>query len=188
MEKKPFTAKQAQFIKEYPIDFNGTQAAIRAGYAEKGANVTASKLLTNPNIAAAIQEQCATKAKDADISLERILKEYKSIAYFDIAKLYNEDGDLKKIHEIDEETRRAISSIESDDLFAGAGDSRKHVGYTRKVKACSKRDALADLMRHVGGFEKDNAQQNAGESKPIVVADIKDLPLEQKMKILQSML
>ena len=32
------TEKQKAFVKEYVIDFNGTQAAIRAGYSAKTAN------------------------------------------------------------------------------------------------------------------------------------------------------
>jgi len=38
------------FAREYVIDFNGTQAAIRAGYAVKGAAVQASRLLTNAKV------------------------------------------------------------------------------------------------------------------------------------------
>lgn len=40
------TPKQEMFCTEYIIDFNGTQAAIRAGYSKKTANEQASRLLT----------------------------------------------------------------------------------------------------------------------------------------------
>ena len=39
------TAKQIRFVDEYLVDFNGTQAAIRAGYSEKTAAATATGLL-----------------------------------------------------------------------------------------------------------------------------------------------
>ncbi|MCI5929036.1 MAG: terminase small subunit [Pseudoflavonifractor capillosus] len=39
------TAKQAAFVREYLIDLNATQAAIRAGYSAKTANVIACELL-----------------------------------------------------------------------------------------------------------------------------------------------
>lgn len=44
MAKTP-PQKQQRFFAEYAIDQNGTQAAIRAGYAPKSAAVTASRLL-----------------------------------------------------------------------------------------------------------------------------------------------
>ena len=43
-------AKQKRFCEEYIIDLNATQAYIRAGYSKNGSAVSASKLLTNPNI------------------------------------------------------------------------------------------------------------------------------------------
>jgi len=49
-------AKRAKFVYEYLIDYNGTQAAIRAGYAKKSAKVTASRLLTNDNVKRAIDD------------------------------------------------------------------------------------------------------------------------------------
>jgi len=42
--------KQKRFCEEYTVDFNGLQAAIRAGYSEKTANQQASRLLTKVNI------------------------------------------------------------------------------------------------------------------------------------------
>ncbi len=43
-----------RFVREYLVDGNGTQAAIRAGYAESGSRVTACRLLTHANIRAEI--------------------------------------------------------------------------------------------------------------------------------------
>lgn len=44
------TTRQELFCQEYIIDYNGTQAAIRAGYSEKTADVQASKLLRNVKV------------------------------------------------------------------------------------------------------------------------------------------
>ncbi|MBK9446194.1 MAG: terminase small subunit [Betaproteobacteria bacterium] len=46
--------KQRQFIAEYLIDFNATQAAIRAGYSKKTAGSQGFDLLKKPEIAAAV--------------------------------------------------------------------------------------------------------------------------------------
>lgn len=49
------TPKRRKFVEEYLKDFNGTQAAIRAGYAENSARQTAYRLLTNDYILAEIE-------------------------------------------------------------------------------------------------------------------------------------
>jgi len=49
------TAKQERFCREYLIDLNATQAAIRAGYSEKTANEQGSRLLANVKISKFIE-------------------------------------------------------------------------------------------------------------------------------------
>lgn len=44
------TRKQEQFVREYLVDFNATQAAIRAGYAVRSAGSIGSELLKNPRV------------------------------------------------------------------------------------------------------------------------------------------
>jgi len=41
------TPKRQRFVDEYLIDMNGTKAAIRAGFAESGARIEATRLLAN---------------------------------------------------------------------------------------------------------------------------------------------
>jgi len=53
-DAKPISGRHKRFAEEYCVDQNGTQAAIRAGYSAGSARVTASRLLTNANIRAAI--------------------------------------------------------------------------------------------------------------------------------------
>lgn len=67
------TPKQARFIKEYMIDLNGAQAAIRAGYSKNGARVTASKLLSKANIARALEAEFAEVKKRIDVDVDYVL-------------------------------------------------------------------------------------------------------------------
>ena len=48
--------RQGLFVREYCRDLNGTQAAIRAGYAVDGAHAQASRLLRDVKVQAAISE------------------------------------------------------------------------------------------------------------------------------------
>lgn len=52
--KSDLTPKRAAFAREWIKDRNGTQAAIRAGYAESGASVEGARLLANASVRAEI--------------------------------------------------------------------------------------------------------------------------------------
>ncbi len=67
------TAKQERFVAEYLIDLNATQAAIRAGYAEKGAAVEGSRLLANPKVAAAVAAAQAARSERTEITQDYVL-------------------------------------------------------------------------------------------------------------------
>lgn len=49
--------RQKRFVDEYCIDLNATQAALRAGYSPHTARVQGSKLLTNLDIKAAVDQR-----------------------------------------------------------------------------------------------------------------------------------
>ena len=44
------TEKQQRFVEEYLVDLNATQAAIRAGYSVKTADVQGSRMLRNVKV------------------------------------------------------------------------------------------------------------------------------------------
>lgn len=73
MSEKKLTPKQDRFCREYVIDLNATQAAIRAGYSKKTANRTGCKLLSKVDIAARIAEAVNEANKRAEVTSEEIL-------------------------------------------------------------------------------------------------------------------
>ena len=74
MAGKSLTPRQAAFIREYLIDLNATQAAIRAGYSEKTAGRTAHENLKKPEIAQAIQEAQTERAERLELTQDDVLK------------------------------------------------------------------------------------------------------------------
>jgi phage terminase small subunit len=66
--------KRAAFVREYLIDLNATQAAIRAGYSPKTARAQGCRLLTDADLAAAVQEAQATRAERALVTAEDVIK------------------------------------------------------------------------------------------------------------------
>lgn len=71
------TDKQMKFVDEYMIDMNATQAYLRAGYrcTEEAARVSASKLLTNPNIVGEIATRQEKLQEKTELTAEWVLNE-----------------------------------------------------------------------------------------------------------------
>ena len=67
------TAKQAQFVQEYLIDLNATQAAIRSGYSEKTAHVIGQENLKKPAIASALADAQNDRAERTEITQDYVL-------------------------------------------------------------------------------------------------------------------
>ena len=68
------TDKQKRFCLEYIIDCNATQAAIRAGYSEKTAEQTASRMLSNVKVSEYIQELMESKNDELIASGDEVLE------------------------------------------------------------------------------------------------------------------
>lgn len=146
------TAKQQQFVDEYLIDLNATQAAIRAGYSEKTANRIATENLSKPVIADLITKRQQDRSVRTEISQDRVLKEYARLAFFDPRKLFNNDGSPKEITSLDDDTAAAIAGLDVQEVYEGVGDSREFVGYIKKYKIADKKGALDSVARHLGMF------------------------------------
>ena len=68
------TPKQAAFVREYVIDSNGKQAAIRAGYSPKTAEAQASRLLRNVKVQAALAQLTKEIEEKSKLSVEYVLE------------------------------------------------------------------------------------------------------------------
>ena len=68
------TPKQAAFVREYLVDLNGTQAAIRAGYSPATANEQAARLLTYASVREAVEAGKAARAAAVEITAETVLR------------------------------------------------------------------------------------------------------------------
>lgn len=81
-EEYKLTDKQRLFITEYLIDFNQTQAAIRAGYSEKTARSIACEMLTKPYIRNEIEKHVNNALDNNKRTLKiEIIKELKEIGF-----------------------------------------------------------------------------------------------------------
>ena len=75
----PLTPKQGMFCKEYLVDLNATQAAIRAGYSENTASEMGYENLTKPHIAEYVQGLMNKRSKRVEIDADWVLNGIKDL-------------------------------------------------------------------------------------------------------------
>src|SRR4051812_9638179 len=97
LKSSRLTAKQQRFVEEYLVDLNATQAAIRAGYSEKTAYKIGAENLRKPQIQEAVAQARGKLSKQTQITSERVLQEYARLAFLDIRKAFDANGNLKPV-------------------------------------------------------------------------------------------
>lgn len=144
--------KRRRFVDEYLVDYNATQAAIRAGYAETSAHTQGGRLLRDERIKKALNEAIDAQQRRTHITADRVLLEIARIATFDPRALFDSDGNPLPIEQLDDDTAAVIAGV--DVMSAGQG------AQITKYRLSSKTDALEKLMKHLGQYQADNNQHN----------------------------
>lgn len=192
------TPKQRAFVREYLIDLNATQAAIRAGYSEDTARAIGAENLTKPDIASAIEAAMKSRSERTDITADRVLKELAKIGFADIRKavkwqsamITEEDnpdgGDIAVIKTVVTNTVQMVASDELDDETAAAiAEVSQNATGGVKIKLHDKRAALVDIGRHLGMF-KDRVEHSGPNGGPIEMREVSDLDRAKAMAFLAS--
>jgi phage terminase small subunit len=155
------TPKQNRFVAEYLVDLNATQAAIRAGYSKRTATEQSYDLLRKPQIRAMIDEAMVKRAERVEVKADDVLRELMRVGLADISQAYDKNGQLKPLHEMSEDVRRAIAGVEVEELYEGHGDDRVRIGSLVKVRFWDKTRGLEMLGRHLKMFT-DKVEHEAG--------------------------
>jgi phage terminase small subunit len=179
--EKKLTPKQKLFCDEYLKDLNATQAAIRAGYSEKTAEIIGFENLRKPNISAYIGKRIKDREKRTEITQDRVLQEYARIAFLDIRKFFNEDGTIKSIIDLDDDTAAAIAGMDVLTSIRKGLEDTSTEEITKKIKAVDKKGALDSLAKHLGMFV-DKVELSGKVSNPLV-DKLAQLSLKELVKI-----
>lgn len=146
--KSGLTPRRERFAREYVVDLNAKAAAIRAGYSKKDAAREGCLLLKDRAVRALIDELKAKQYQRLELKADNVLLELSRIGFLDPAGVFNLDNVMLPIHEIPEDIRRCISSIEVEELWEGHREDRERVGNLVKVKFWNKNHALETLGKH----------------------------------------
>ena len=156
------TDKQEMFCKEYLIDLNATQAAIRVGYSVKTAEAQSSRLLTNVNIQERITELKESRSNRIEMNADGVLKELKNWVEGDYTDLMMLTA--KQIKELAPEIRRLITGFKrTTRRIPGTDEEEIQI----EIKFIDKIKAMEMISKHIGFYEKDNSQSN---KQPIIIS------------------
>lgn len=98
MNDSKLTAKQAAFVREYCVDWNATQAAIRAGYSEKTARQIGEQNLSKLYIKKAIEDKQKKCELNAVRRAEDVLKDLAEVRAVAMKRRFNDAGDEEMIN------------------------------------------------------------------------------------------
>jgi phage terminase small subunit len=165
------TPRQKQFIDEYMIDFNGTKAAIRAGYKANSANEQASALLAKPNIKALVEARKAELSSKTQLSAEWVVTRLKEISSRCMAAEPVLDKSGKPIGEWRFDSMGANKSLENIGKYLGMFSERveyKNVTHDQNSVTIdvSKFDRLTRMQVHFMG-----ALMKVVDEKPVSIED-----------------
>ena len=138
--------KQRRFVEEYLVDLNATGAARRAGYGVRSAAGTASRLMANPDVAAAIAQAQAARAERTRVTADRVITELAKVAFGDPRRLLSWGPEGMVLRQSDE-----LSEAEAA-LVSEVSETRTAAGGSRRVKLHCKLAALTALGRHLSLF------------------------------------
>lgn len=158
------TPKQERFVQEYLVDLNATQAAIRAGYSRKTADVQGSRLLGNVKVQAVIQEAMKKRAQRTEITQERVMMELAAIAFASGA-------DYKKV--VSQKGVVAVGVVPTESLTASQRAAISEIRETQfgvDIKLGDKMRALELLGKHLGMFM--DKQPDSQDSEVNIIDDV----------------
>ncbi len=138
MSERKLTPKQERFVEEYLVDLNASAAARRAGYSEKTSDRIGPELLGKTCVREAIAAKKAERSERTGITADDVVQMIRR--QYEINSTCYEKIDFEGNPVVDPHGRPVLLQVD----------------------ATAANKALDMLMKHVGGYERDNRRELAG--------------------------
>ena len=151
---KPLTPKQEKFAQCVASGMTQADAYRNAYNASKMNNESiikkASELMKESHISGRVGELSKPAIEKAKVTAERVIAEIARIAFFDVKELYNDDGTLKEIAQLDSEITRAIHSTKN--RIEKQGQDKEDWAEIKEIRTHDKLKALELLGKTIALF------------------------------------
>jgi phage terminase small subunit len=163
--------REILFVKHFLSDPSQdlAQAAVKAGYSEKGARGRATKLMHKDSVQRQLRKFAERAEEQTGITRARILNELGRLGFSDIGNYYEIDNGHVRFNlgALTRAERAAIQELTIEETTEGKGKNKRAVTRT-KLKLANKRESLELLGRHHKLFEE-NTQ---GPGVAVILVDI----------------
>lgn len=166
--------KQESYCQNYVICGNQS-TAYRLAYDAEYMNsnvvaVEACRIHKDPNISLRISEIQHEAYQRNKPTIDKLVQTLAGMVDFDPASMFDEEtGAMLDVRKMPLSTRKLISQFDVDEI----GFGENVIGTTKKVRLYNKLDAVEKLMKHLGGYEKDNFQK-----QPVLNYDLSGMSTE----------
>ncbi len=175
---KNLTPKQIVFCNEYIKDMNATQAAIRAGYSKRTAQVQSANLLSKIMVQQKIHELQLERSERTQVEADRVLLEIARIAFNDPRKAFDQDGNLLPIDKWPPELAAAVSSVKVTEVKSD-GDVTTTV---KEIKFWDKGKQIELAAKHLGMLTEKVQHTGTVDFNPIPKFDSPEAYIEWQEK------
>lgn len=138
------TDKQELFAREFIVDLNATQAAIRAGYSEKSSRNQGARMMANDDILDRIAELKAERNEQVGVDAAYVLRRLTEIDQMDVLDILLTNGELKPIKDWPKVWRTTLSGMDVVEMA-----SAESAALLKKIKWPDKVKNLELLGKHV---------------------------------------
>ncbi|MFA5056520.1 MAG: terminase small subunit [Opitutaceae bacterium] len=146
--------RQKRFAAEYLIDFNGMQAAIRAGYSARSASTHATNLLKIPLLREYMEILQRGDVRVLRLSRREVLKQLYYVATRDVLEFVDDTGELLPINKLPDRARAAVDGFKQTVTVDPETGERT---ITTQLKLSPKAAAIDMAMKHKGLFAPDKS-------------------------------
>lgn len=178
--------KREAFCREYLVDLNAKQSAIRAGYSEKTAQSQGQRLLTFVEVSSRIQELKEERAERTNVTSDKVITELAKLGFSTMREVASWDADgvrLRASDALTDEAAACIKDIHSTREIRRDKNGDEVVTVNMKVQLHDKRGSLKLLGDHLGVFDStggdigklaDTFLAGANTVKSMEVADLSE--------------
>lgn len=190
----PAKNRRNLFVAAFATTRNATEAAKRAGYAERSAHVTGCRLLKDHKVARAIAQIEQAKADRYGVTADRLEQELAMVAFANMDDYTRLTANGERVVDLTACTREelaAVGEVTIEDYVEGRGDDARDVRRV-KFKLHDRLRAIELLGKRLPGFFKPSVDEQprggdtyntvivGGDAKEIakMYAQLMDAPLK----------
>lgn len=178
---QPLTDKQEMFCYEYLVDFNATQAAIRAGYRESSASVSGSRNLSNTAVSKRLQELMEERKARVAASSDYVLQRLIEIDCLDVADILDDEGNVISIKDWSEDWRKSIAAID-------ISEAKTASALVKKIRLPDKLKNLELIGKHINVSAFRERMELSGSDGRELVINVNSTSAKNELVKLQTSL